>query len=407
MRGWVYGMILPLTARAVNGKIAFILQFNAVPKLPLCPVRYDDAGGRSIGSLVLHMNTPVTKPARLIDVAQRASVSRIVAGQVLLGSGGKTTRVSEATIQRVRKAAAELDYRPNLVARQLSGIRTKTLAALIGVNRYAVHYDRLRAIDREADRRGYRLMVGYLHGEGDQLTDDLYARLDEMLRRGVDAVILMHAFNDLPPKVVSRFNQTKFITCQMSPALPDAFHVDVDIADGVEQLVDHLYQRGRRRLALLLDGKSTVRPSQRLAGFTGACKRLGISGSSMIWSAGVTNDIADPAEIRAHVDRVLDAEFDRSKCDAILASNDQWAVQTVKALIDRGVKVPGDVAVTGVDNVDIAEACIPALTTIDFRNDHFAATLMDTLDALIAGRPAPADNLAITVKPQLVVRQST
>lgn len=353
------------------------------------------------------MINPLTKPARLIDVAQRASVSRIVAGQVLLGSGGKTTRVSEATIQRVRQAAAELDYRPNLVARQLSGIRTKTLAALIGANRYAVHYDRLRAIDREADRRGYRLMVGYLHGEGDRLTDDLYSRLDEMLRRGVDAVILMHAFNDLPPKVVSRFDQTKFVACQMSPALPNAHHVDVDVADGVEQLVDHLYQRGRRRLALLLDGKSTVRPSQRLAGFTRACRHLGIAESAAVWSAGVRVDLTNSRDIRQHVDRVLDTEFDQSKCDAILASNDQWAVQTVKSLIDRGLKVPDDVAVTGVDNVDIAEACIPALTTIDFHNDLFAAKLMDTLDTLIEGRPAATEGLATTIKPQLIIRQST
>jgi len=353
------------------------------------------------------MAEPQTKRVRLIDVAEKAGVSRIVAGHVLLGSGGKTTRFSEATAQRVRDAARDLDYRPNLIARQLSGVRTRTLAALIGANRYTVHYERLRAIDREADRRGYRLMVGYLHGKNSDLPADLLRCLDEMLGRGVEGVILMHRFSQLPKRVVERLAQTHIVKCQKQSALPDAFCIDVDLADGVEQLVDHLVERGRRRMVLFVDQYLPSQPGSRVMGFSAACKRHGIMDDTSIWSAEVTEDINEPERVRAHVERVIDAKLKTGKIDAIVASNDLWAVQIVKALTDRGIRVPHDIAVTGFDNVEIAAACTPELTTIDQGNDEFAAKTIDVLSRLIEGEEIPEDERLISIKPRLIVRQST
>jgi len=346
-----------------------------------------------------------TKRVRLIDVAQKAGVSRIVAGQVLLGSGGKTTRVAPATAERVRDAARELDYRPNLIARQLSGVRTKTLAALIGADRYTIHYDRMRAIDSEADQRGYRLMVGYLHGDREGVIEDLLKRLDEMLGRGVEGIVLMQRFFKLPERVVERLSQTHVVSCQTQPALPNAHCVDVDIVDGLEQLVDHVVERGRRRPALVLDKN---RPSNnRRAGFISAYKRHELGKTPPIWSAELEEDTTDPKHIRTLVDQLIDAHLKKSKCDAIIATNDLWAVQIIKALLARGISVPDDIAVTGIDNVEIAAACIPELTTIDQCNELIAQTVMDKMIRLIEGKRIAKKDRVTRIRPKLVIREST
>lgn len=347
------------------------------------------------------------KPVRLIDVADRAGVSRIVAGHVLLGSGGKTTRVSVATAQRVREAAKELDYRPNLIARQLSGMRTKTLAILIGADRYAIHYDRMRAIDREADRRGYRAMVAYIHGGVTGEAEQLPKQLDEMLGRGVEGVILMHGFGNLPKRVIDQLTQTNMVSCQLQRLMPDAHCIDVDIASGIEQLVDHLVERGRRRPALLIDTPSSHMITTRTQGFVNACKRHRLTPTPPIWSANLIGDVADIDEIRRNVDRVIAEQFDPRHCDAILASNDQWAVQVIKSLAARGIRVPDDVAVTGVDNIDIAAACIPEITTIDQCHDDIAVTVLDMLNRMIEGKRIARKDRVVHIRPKLIVRQST
>lgn len=352
------------------------------------------------------MSTSETKRVRLVDVAEKASVSRVVAGHVLFGSGGKSTRVSPATADRVRAAARELEYRPNLIARQLSGERTKTLATLIDAGANTIHYERMRAIDRASDGRGFRLMVSYLHRDKGNIHDILLKQLDEMMGRGVEGVILIHSFDGLPDRILNRLEQMNLVVCSAQPAASNACRVTVDLTCGIEQLVEHLVQTGRQRLVMTLPKRDLPEAYPRIKAFTAACKKFNL-GKPIFWYPDSVANSNDPHAVRTLVDRILDQHLKPGSCDAILASNDLWGVQIIKALLKRGIQIPKDIAVTGIDNVDIAEASNPELTTIDQCNDEFAKHVMDLMSQMIKGKSIPKTKRHIKIKPRLVVREST
>jgi len=353
------------------------------------------------------MSASETKRIRLLDVAEKAGVSRIVAGHVLHGSGGKTTRVSPTTADRVRAAARELEYRPNLIARQLRGARTRTLAILIDANRYTIHYERMRAIDRVAGRRGYRLMVSYLHQDKEQIADEVLKQLDEMIGRGVEGIILIRGLLDWPERVVRRLEQVNLVVCNIQPSLSHACRVTVDLTDGIEQLVGHLVKTGRKRPVMMLANQNPSRTNPRISAFAAAFRKFNLGVEPVFWSPDLKTDIINSQTVRPYVDRLLDENLKPGACDAILASNDLWGVQVIKSLLKRGIRIPEDIAVTGIDNVEIAAACNPELTTIDQCNDEFAEHVMDLMSQLIEGKSIPMASRHIKIKPRLVIREST
>ncbi len=73
----------------------------------------------------------VTNPIRLVDIARKAGVSKITVAKVLHDTGGKNTRVSEATAKRVCRIATTLNYHPNLAARQLTGQKSNIIGGII------------------------------------------------------------------------------------------------------------------------------------------------------------------------------------------------------------------------------------------------------------------------------------
>jgi len=317
-----------------------------------------------------------------------AGVSRIVAGHVLLGSGGKTTRVGRATADRVRVAAQELGYRPNQAARQLKGARSQTIGVMIGSRTNQVLYDRLQAIEREAFERGYRLMVGYVH-QLDQYDD----YLNDFQVRGIDGLILLHDVGEeLPASVRDHLACLKHVVYQDFGPTPTAACVRVDRADGIRQAVRHLLSRGRRRIGLALTNATRPQMIDRQRGF-----------AEELAAQGLPVD-----HLRAGGVGEGEAEFILpQRLDAVIVGNDVWAVHLLKALQRRQIRVPDDLAIVGFDNLDLGLAVTPELTTVDQENAVVAYHLVTLVVNGIEGRPGPADPGPVLVKPRLVIRQTT
>ena len=333
-----------------------------------------------------------------------AGVSRIVAGHVLLGSGGKTTRVGRATADRVRVAAQELGYRPNQAARQLKGARSQTIGVMIGSRTNQVLYDRLQAIEREAFERGYRLMVGYVH-QLDQYDD----YLNDFQVRGIDGLILLHDVGEeLPASVRDHLACLKHVVYQDFGPTPTAACVRVDRADGIRQAVRHLLSRGRRRIGLALTNATRPQMIDRQRGFA---EELAAQGLPLlperVWCAGSPNHPLAPAEESARAEQALAEFILPQRLDAVIVGNDVWAVHLLKALQRRQIRVPDDLAIVGFDNLDLGLAVTPELTTVDQENAVVAYHLVTLVVNGIEGRPGPADPGPVLVKPRLVIRQTT
>ncbi len=350
------------------------------------------------------MTSESLQAVRLADVAARAGVARSVAGQVLHGAGGRNTRVGQATAQRVLNAARELDYRPNRAAQQLNGVRTRLLGALISSRSAQVHGERLAALERALRQHAFRLMVGHV-----DRADDILTYLQDFAGRGIEGLLLIdHLPGEQRDAVVRQLRQMPALLCAGRAAVAGGLAVDVDRALGIQTAVEHLRSRGRQRIGLALDRLRGVPSRARLRGYRLAMRQD--SGRLMnegVWSADLDEPLFDPHAIGAHVERMLDQWLLPGQFDAVLAADDLWAVQVVKALHRRGLRVPQDVAVVGFDNVALARACTPELTTIDQNNTQMAELAIPLLMAQLEGGSVPRSRRHVVIAPSLVVREST
>ncbi len=327
----------------------------------------------------------------LADVAAEAGVSVSAVSKVLLGGGGKTTKVGKATAGRIVEAAGKLGYRPNAAARQLRTGRSRIVGAIIHGQAPQVMYARLSAIQQKLAALGYGFMVG----ETDGTLPMLGRYLDEFRSRGAELIL-----NACPggaghaSSLQALYAGHENLLFLGRPELSGAAFVECDIADGVRQLVEHLVSRGVRRIALNLTNRGNRTIRQREEGYRDALRRHGLPARAewiVEYGAG-PDDGAGSARCLADLG-----------VEAVIASNDQRAIRLIHDFAELGIRVPEHLRVTGYDNQEFSAYCRPPLTTVDQRNERVAEDALDMIRHFLEqGRFPPSRR----VKPRLIVRES-
>jgi DNA-binding LacI/PurR family transcriptional regulator len=344
----------------------------------------------------------VVRRSTLQDIARLAGVSRSAAARVLLGTGGESVRVSEGTGKRIRRAAAQLDYTPNRFAQQLRGVSSRTLGVIIETENIPVMTARLFALEHEASQRGYRLLIGRTHEQRNQLRDYVL----DFSGRGVEAIFCLF---DLGPKrdqwAREVFRNSKKVVFHGRPAWERGYCVKVDTIGAIHSVVDHLVARGKRNPALALwNMPKDELMSVRRGAFNEALAKHKIRArDKLVWDAASLS--VNPTQEAA--DRGIEKLVRQGGADAILASNDVWAVRFMFRLKEIGLRIPEDVAVIGYDNLDIGEVIAPSLTTIDQSHQDYAAAAVDLLIRLAQDEPIPVAKRTVTVPSRLIIRHSS
>jgi LacI family transcriptional regulator len=106
-------------------------------------------------------------------------------------------------------------------------------------------------------------------------------------------------------------------------------------------------------------------------------------------------------------EQAVDDLVGRAGCDAILVTQDRWAVEIVRAVNRRGIAIPKDLAVMGFENREICTAVEPRLTCLDYQFEATAQAMMDMAVRLIEQGPAFKGEPGVFIPPRLVVRDST
>lgn len=333
---------------------------------------------------------------RLIDVAREAGVDRTVAGKVLLGSGGNT-RVSEATAERIRKVAQRLRYQPNQIARQLKGAPSRLIGVLVSGSMNQPSQQRLIAAEREAYRRGYRLTIGQIHGE------DAQEHLSDFDARGAQALLFLDSVPEAAAPALARHPRVLYSIHPPAPIPDSAPCFELDRYAASAMTVEHLAARGRQRIGLIMSRLSSYTANQRYTGHLDTLRRLGLPcKNELIWTPARSSP--KPLE---QIDLAIEELVGRQGCDALACGSDDWAVAAVKAVRRAGRSVPKDVAVAGFNNLDVATAIEPELTTIDHRHEELARIMIDRAVQWIETGELPESQRHLKLPPTLVVRQST
>ena len=266
--------------------------------------------------------------------ASIATVSRVFSGKV---------RVSEETRQRVMDAARSLAYEPSHAARALAGRRTHTLGAIFPEIASGFYADVLAGIDEVAAESGFDVLASFVGNRRSR--PELVKRL---LRQGrVDALILLN-LDDSVDLSADSLDGLPIILVDHEIDGSNLPVVGMDNVGGAEAMIEHLYEQGHRRIAILAGPEGNYDSDQRLLGCRGACERLGLRfDSGSVWRGAFTLESGTRA-IRDYLETI------QKLPDAIFCLTDPMAIGVLGELRRRGISVPGDVALAGYDNVEAA-----------------------------------------------------
>ena len=340
-------------------------------------------------------DVPGRSPAPTLEsVASLAGVSRATASRVLNGS----QRVSDAARDAVLLAVAQLSYVPNAAARSLVRRRSDSIAFVVSEDEERFFSDPFFA----AVLRGSHAVVSTA---GLQVVFVVVSTPDDREQFGrfassghVDGVILVSAHGDDPlPHRLRRSGVPVVLAGRPFGGDADAPYVDSDNVGGGRQAAGALLDAGRRRLATITGPADMSASLDRYEGFTAVLRDAGAP--------------LDPARVqpgdfsveggRRAMERLLEVSPD---LDGVFAANDLMAVGALQVLTERGRSVPGDVAVIGFDDVALAAAATPALTTVRQRLDLLGRELAQLLLAAVDGGPSGA---GVVLPTELVRRAST
>ncbi|RYB94193.1 LacI family DNA-binding transcriptional regulator [Nocardioides oleivorans] len=300
----------------------------------------------------------------LRDVAEHASVSSATASLVL---GGRDVRVSEDTRQRILRAARELDYRPNLMARSLRTQVSSTIG-LVADTIITGHYggDIIRGALTASLEHGHRLLI--CESEGDPKLEPVL--VDDLVARQVDGILFTTASHDAVELPASLGDQrVVLVNCESTPALPSVVPDEVEGGRAAARL---LTDAGHRD-GIVLVGETLARklPAQRR-----------LQGLLDVLAAADT-DFADRIDCpwwpEAAFDALTAALAAGLRPRALVCLNDRVALGAYQALAAAGLSVPGDVSVVSFDDSELASWLRPALSTIGLPEFEMGRTAVDLL----------------------------
>lgn len=321
--------------------------------------------------------------ANIRDVARRAGVSVASVSRALNGH----TNVHPDTRAKVNAAAKALGYVPHAGARSLSMARTHAIGVVLPDLHGEFFSEIVRGMDREADARGYQLLLSNMHAD-----PDMAAHAMRAMRGRVDGLVVM------APQI-----DAAGLDALLPPGLPAVLvhsadgsgraALRIDSRAGAEAVTRHLLAIGRRRIVHIAGPEGNIDGQERQAGFLAA---MAESDATPIVVAGDFSDEGGAAAVRA----LLAAG---TPFDAVFAANDMMALGALMVLRDGGIDVPGQVALAGFDDVPMAHYL--ALTTMRVRMAEIGAKAVARLVAEMEGKAGPpATELLV---PDLVVRGTT
>ena len=321
------------------------------------------------------------------DVAARAGVSKSLVSLVLHDS----PLVSETKRRAVLAAAADLDYRPNAVARSLVQRRTHVLGVMLSDLHNTFFADVLDGVAGRAGERGYKAMLNTGNrtptGEAAAIETLLELRSDGLILAAprLDAARIAQAARSVPVVLVARTISAPGVDC-----------VSNDDPAGAALAVDHLVSLGHRQIAHI-DGGQGAGAQARRQGYVRTMRGHGLASQARTARGDYTE------EGGARGVAALLARGPRPT--AIFAANDLSAIGALDALTRGGLRVPDDVSLVGYDNTALAALRHIDLTTIDQPREAMGETAVDLLlERLERRRTAPR---RIVMAPALVVRGTT
>ncbi|GAA2303083.1 hypothetical protein GCM10010234_52650 [Streptomyces hawaiiensis] len=313
--------------------------------------------------------SPERKRPTIWEVAKRAGVSHQTVSRFLKNDSG----MKPATRARIERAVAELDYRPNLMARSMRTQRSHRITIVLPELSGFVPIPLLRGASAAAHEAGYMTDVVGLEGGESRRARSVLSLLET---RQADGVLSLVPLGDLaggpgagqrPVVVLGEYD--------------DNLQSRGRLADGrpAEEILRHLADQGHRRFLHVAGSQDWASARNRRAVYMEAIERLGLESYGVVdgdWS------------VRSGYEAARDLPAD-SGVTAVLAANDYVALGVLRGFQDRGTRVPEEMSVFGWDDEEFTRYFSPSISTVHINKEEVGRQSMLSLLALLRGEPEP------------------
>jgi DNA-binding LacI/PurR family transcriptional regulator len=333
----------------------------------------------------------------LKDIAEKAGVSVTTVSRILNASQNAIP-IREETRQRVFSIAAELGYRPNLLARGLRGSHSSLVGVIARDIADPFHIQILKGIHQAATRHEYRMFLGNV----DYRPDVAVAYGSMFEQSHADGIIIIGDMEGDEPALDILTSQHQYVVGVTDRVTRRKYPgVHTDGALGTQLALDHLWSLGHRNIVCVSDprnqdGRLRAEVYKQYMHAHGIEKKIRLYMIPQDQQASYQIG----QEIFARVNGV-------QRPTAIYAASDTFAIYLMQAAFQAGISIPHQISIVGFDNIDLTTDTIPPLTTIDQSGIKMGETAANLLLDMIEQNVESSEVEDVILEPILVVRQST
>lgn len=328
----------------------------------------------------------------IYDIAKEAGVAASTVSRVINNKPG----IKLETRLRVQELLKKYNYTPDAAARGLVMQSTKMVGILMADIRVEHHTNSAYVIEQELTRKGYCCIT-----MSAGTTDEKKAEYIQILeQRRVEGVVLMGSMfmtEQVKESIKRHLPKVPVVIVNGYMDLPNVSGILVDEDHGVEQCVDLLVSKGKRKIAFALDSHS-ISNSNKQRGYCEGMRKHGAKEEELWLYEAKDNSLQGGYDI---TQKIFD---DHPDVEGIIYSVDLIAAGGIRAAHDRGVNVPGQVGMIGVDNSIYGEICIPKLTTL---NNKLAELSESCASLLLEGLEGRMQSKKMMLFSEIIEREST
>jgi len=335
-------------------------------------------------------SSPQHRTAKLADVARLAKVSTATVSRALT----RPDKVKPATAARIRQAVQALGYVAHGAARALASRRTRTIGAVIPTLDNAIFATTTHTLQKTLDEAGYTLLLA-----SHEFDAEVEARVTQaLIERGVDGLVLLGTTHHPSVFRMIDSHQVPYVLTWALDASGRHPCIGFDNRVAAVRVTRHLLDLGHREFAMIsgiITGNE--RAGERVEGVREA---LAVHGLGL----GPGRLVEKPYTLGGGREGMRELLQAAPRATAVICGNDVLAIGALAECHGLGLSVPGDVSLTGFDDMEIAAAVAPGLTTVHFPTEELGGYAAQHLIARLAGEPfEPRLELPV----ELVVRGST
>lgn len=336
--------------------------------------------------------------ATINDVAKHAGVSIKTVSRVI----NKEPSVRQITRDKVEAAVSELNYQPNLSARNLAGTKSYSIAYVYdNPNAYYV-IDMQEGILAACKQQGFELLIHPCSAKKSDITEEVISMVKQSRTAGL---VLTPPFSEMPDFVEKMITLgVKVVRIMSGDEAPDTLTpcVMVNDRDAAQTITQHLIDLGHTNIAFLAGDAEHMSTIERYKGYRRALKENNIEFDNKLVIEG---DYSFESGVQG-AKKLMSAEMKKHRtATAVFSCNDEIAAGALFAARLMNIAIPEQLSIAGFENSPFSRQTWPKLTTADQPNSQIAEDAASLLIAQIRKQETKATASQYT--PQLITRDST